>query len=106
MALKTLGTNATNSLTAFIVGTNDLITADLAAISVALKSDPPYWNGAVQGSTRPRLNQAYVKNGILIIPNRGQLVLRNGDYVCYDATTGWPIVVSADAAASGPYTHS
>jgi hypothetical protein len=107
MALKTLGTNATTSLTAFVVGTNDVIAADLAGISVGLKGDPPGWN-AIQtvGTNRPILNQAYVKNGILIIPNRGQLQLKNGDYICWDSTTGWPIVVSGDAAANGPYTHT
>jgi hypothetical protein len=106
MALKTLGTNATTSLTAFIVGVNDVINADLASITTAIKQDPPTWNGVRQGTTRQQLNQAYVKNGVLFIPRRGSLVLVNGDYVCWDATTGWPIVVSADAAASGPYTHT
>ena len=120
MALKTLGTNATTSLTAFLVGFNDTIAADLAGISVALKYDPPGWVGPAYspvttaglidqtktGTTRPRVNQAYVKNGVLIIPNRGQLKLRNGDFVCWDATTGWPIVVSGDAALNGPFTHT
>ena len=107
MALRTLGTNATTSLTGFIVGVNDVIVADLASISVALKGDPPGWN-AIQtvGVNRPILNQAYIKNGILVIPNRGQLQLKNGDYICWDGTTGWPIVVSADAAQNGPYTHT
>jgi hypothetical protein len=55
---------------------------------------------------RQQLNQAYVKKGRLIIPKRGELVLVDGDFVCWDVTTGWPIVVSADAAANGPYTHT
>lgn len=106
MALRTLGTNATTSLSGFVVGLNDVIAADLAAISVALKQDPPTWNAAPKGTTRQLLNQAYVKKGRLIIPKRGELVLVDGDFVCWDATTGWPIVVSADAAANGPYTHT
>jgi hypothetical protein len=106
MALRTLGTNATTSLNGFVVGINDVIAADLASISVALKADPPVWNGVRQGTTRQLLNQAYVKNGLLIIPKRGSLVLQQGDFVCWDSTTGWPIVVSADAATSGPYTHT
>ncbi len=123
MALRTLGTNAATSLSAFVVGFNDTITADVATLNIGILGDPPgsgAWNnvqstGLVQqgaasantiGTVRPRVNQAYVRNGILIIPNRGQLVLKNGDFVCFDTTTGWPIVVSGDAAANGPYTHS
>jgi hypothetical protein len=123
MALKTLGTNANNSLSGFIVGTNDVIAADVATLITQLRGDPPGWNawnnvqtsGLVQqganatntiGTNRPRINQAYCRNGTLVIPNRGWLTLKNGDFVCWDATTGWPIVVSGDAAANGPYTHS
>lgn len=116
MALRTLGTSGTTSLSAFVVGFNDTIVADLATLNTQLRADPPGFNqqgnvastGLItgQGTNRPRVNQAYVKNGFLIIPNRGSLVLRNGDFVCWDTTTGWPIVVSGDAAANGPYTHS
>ena len=116
MALRTLGTNANNSLAGFVVGFNDTIAADLATLNTQLRFDPPGYNAVVVpattglasglGTNRPRINQAYVKNGVLIVPNRGQLVLKNGDFVCWDTTTGWPIVVSGDAAANGPYTHS
>ena len=116
MALRTLGTTANNSLAAFVVGFNDTIAADLASINVALRGDPPGYSGYAQvaatglatnqGTIRPRINQAYVKQGVLIIPNRGHLVLKNGDFVCWDPTTGWPIVVSGDAAANGTYVHS
>ena len=58
------------------------------------------------GTNRPRVNQAYVKQGRLIVPNRGELVLKPGDVVAWDTTTGWPIVLSGDAFANGPYTHS
>jgi hypothetical protein len=121
MALKTLGTNATNSLSAFIVDFNDTIAADLATMNNAIKQDPPVgslWSpvattGLINqstssgtGTTRQVMNQAYIKNGVLIIPKRGQLVLRSGDFICWDSTTGWPIVISGDAAANGPYTHT
>jgi hypothetical protein len=123
VALKTLGTNATTSLNGFLVGFNDTIAADLAAINTGqpgnvggIRSDPPGWSplqkvgstGLVTGAgtVRVRMNQAYVKQGILIIPNRGRLQLVPGDFVCWDTTTGWPIVISGDAAASGPYTHT
>lgn len=119
MALKTLGTNAATSLTGFLVGFNDTIAADLAGINVALMFDPPgessnyspvgttgLINQTAIGTNRQRCNQAYIKNGVLIVPNRGQLILRNGDFIAWDTTTGWPIVVSGDAAANGPYTHT
>ncbi len=120
MATRTLGTNANTSLVGFVVGFNDLITADVATLNLAIRSDPPgygAWNnvqntGLVQqgassantiGSVRNRVNQAYARNGRLFIPNRGELTLKNGDLVCWDGTTGWPIVISGDAIANGPY---
>lgn len=116
MALKTLGTNAATSLSAFIVGTNDVIAADVATMITQFRGDPPGYgaDGNVgstglitgQGSVRPRVNEAYVRQGVLIIPNRGRLQLKRGDFVCWDTTTGWPIVISGDAAANGPYTHT
>lgn len=116
MALRTLGTDANNSLSAFLVGTDDLTPADLALLNEGIRSDPPGYGawpqvstaGLVEntGTNRPRVNQAYVKQGLLIIPNRGILQLKPGDFVAFDSTTGWPIVVSGDAAANGPYTHT
>jgi hypothetical protein len=121
MALRTIGTNATTSLSAFVVGFNDTIAADLATLNIGIKRDPPGWNaftipattglisvgGATGiGSVRATINQAYIKKGTLVIPNRGQLILKDGDFVCFDATTGWPIVISGDAAQNGPYTHT
>ena len=110
MALKTLGTNANNSLTAFVVGTNDVIAADVATLITQLRADgwqAPTGATTGQGITpRARINEPYVRQGKLYVPNRGMLQLRAGDFICWDATTGWPIVVSGDAAASGPYTHT
>lgn len=111
MALRTLGTTTTTILTAFVVGVNDLIPADVATLNNGIRADQ--WSqgqfgvgtGTGQGITppnvgtvRPRLNQPYVQNGYLIVPNRGRLVLRNRDIVAFDATgVAWPIVVSGDA---------
>ena len=114
MALRTLSTSS--NLNAFVVGFNDTITADLATLNLAINGDPPGWNAWQQaattglvsqaGSNRPRYNQAYSKQGILIVPGRGILRLQPGDFVCYDTTTGWPFALSGDAAANGTYTHS
>jgi len=97
MATVTLGTNATTSLVALAWNRMSAI-ADVAAIAVAIKDDQnvnhPIWPGA------------FAKNGRLYVPNRGFLNMLPGDYVAVDATTGWPILLSARAIASGPYTHS
>ena len=106
MALKTIGTNGTTSLNGFIVGVNDVIPADLATLNNALRTDPPTVNTVNVGTAQQRLNQAYVKDGWLFVPNRGNLKLIAGDWVCWDTTTGWPIVISQYTAANGPYTHS
>ena len=116
MALRTVGTNATTSLSAFVVGFNDTIPADVATLMTQIRADPTgynVWNkiattGLVspQGTHRPQLNQCYSKNGWLVIPNRGILQAQNGDVVAWDATVGWPILLSGDAFANGPYTHS
>lgn len=47
---------------------------------------------------------AFAKNGLLAIPNRGIVKVLAGDYVAVDPVTGWPILVSAFAAAHGPFT--
>jgi hypothetical protein len=117
MALRTIGTNANNTLKGFVVGFNDTITADLATLNTDLRADAPGFNAMVVpattglaaglGTNRPRINQAYVKKGLLIIPNRGTLKLKDGDVVAWDATTGWPIVISGDAASVGSiWVHS
>lgn len=110
MALKTIGTAANNSLKAFVVGTNDVIAADVATLLTDLRADGAQApTGATTGqNTTPlmRINEPYVRQGKLFIPNRGVLQLRAGDYIGWDATTGWPIVVSGAAAASVIYVHS
>ena len=116
MALRTLGTNANNSLSAFLVGTDDLTASSLALLNNGILGDPPGWGswplvtsaGLVTGTgtNRPRVNAPYIKQGVLCIPGRGMLQLKPGDFIAFDATCGWPIVVSGDCAANGPYTHT
>ena len=116
MALRTIGTAATSTLSGFVVGFNDTIAADLATLNIGIKADPPGWAAwnvpattglaAGQGTHQPQVNQAYVKQGLLFIPNRGHLQLIPGDFVAFDATTGWPIVVSGYAAANAGWVHN
>jgi len=114
VALKSLGTNATTSLSGFVVGTNDVITADVATLITALKGDPPgwqFWNlvgttgvPSSVGTNRPQMNQVYQQTGLLYVPNRGTLQCKPGDVIAWDSTTGWPILLSGDAAANGPWS--
>lgn len=99
MATKTLGTNATTSLTAlsFLHGLGSLPYADVASINNAIKND-----NAGQMIVGGFSNS----DALLMIPRRGVLKVLAGDYVAVDATTGWPILVSAYAIANGPWTHS
>lgn len=96
MATKTLGTNATTSLTALVEGSGNSA-ADVASIALAIKDDRingnPIWPGA------------YSLNGRLYIPNRGSILILPGDYVGVD-NVGWPILVSANSIANGAWTHS
>ncbi len=98
MALLTGGTNATSSLSALLWGPA-IAVANTALFNVAVLDDlnvaHPPWPGALNPTS-----------GLLSIPNRGTLKILPGDYVMVDATTGWPILVSAYAIASGPWAHS
>lgn len=100
MATKTIGTNATNSLTyglKFLPGYNSgMSAADIATISENIKDD--------LNVAHPLMPQAFSANGLLYVPNRGILKMLPGDYVAVDPATGWPILISKYAAASGPWT--
>lgn len=97
MATVTLGTTLTTSLSALAWSPADS-DADVATIGQAIKDDinpsHPIWPGAFTKA-----------EGRLYVPNRGFLLLMPGDYVAVDST-GWPILVSKNAIAAGPWTHS
>jgi hypothetical protein len=96
MATGTIGTTANNSLVSKLFG-GALLPADVASIANAVKDD--------QNNLHPIYPGAWSQSGTLYIPNRGVLKVLPGDYVAVDATTGWPILISARAVASGPWTH-
>ena len=118
MATKTLGTSATTSLTAIPWTSGSNAQADIATIAAGIYSDGNVTPGVGQWSNSPFASKAnggpswpgalemLGAEGQLIIPNRGILKVLPGDYVAFDATTGWPILLSALAIASGPWTHS
>ena len=101
MALSTLGTNLTTSLTA-LNWNNMSAVADVAAIGAAILGQP------ASGSFQAISPGAFAKSGRLHFPGRmGFLLLKPGDYVGVDSF-GWPIVVSSQsiAAAGSSWTHN
>jgi hypothetical protein len=104
MATATLGTAATTTLIA-VPFTYGLVAADFATMAAAVKRDSHNTN--VQGVTGPQppIGLAISRAGQLVIPERGILKLFSGDYIAIDAT-GWPILLSARAAASASWVHT
>lgn len=103
MATLTLGTNAATSLVAlkFLPGWNSgMAAADVATFNNDILSQ--------LNVAHPKAGGAYFSpEGVLYLPDQmGMIKLNPGDYVGVDATSGWPIVVSANAIANGPWTHS
>lgn len=97
MTTKTLGTNANSSLTAINFG-QGVSDADFATMILGIKDDSINGNPVYPG--------AFSRSGRIFVPGRGILQAKPGDYVAFDSTTGWPILLSALAIASGPWTHS
>lgn len=98
MATVTLGTNANNSLVSVIIS-HTVPDADVATIANNIKDDRinVYPNN-------PIFPGGFARSRLLYVPNRGILKCLDGDYVAYDAT-GWPILISKNAIANGPWTH-
>ena len=97
MATSHLGTNANNSLVSLIYS-RSMAAADVASIAEHILDD--------QNVAHPIFPGAFAQTGLLYVPNRGILKMLPGDYVAYDSTTGWPILVSENAVASGPWHTS
>jgi hypothetical protein len=97
MSTITLGTSATTSLNPALKFLSTDNPADFAALCAAIKND--------LNPAHPVMPPSFTHEGRLYIPNRGVLTMLPGDYVGVDST-GWPILVSANAIANGPWTHS
>jgi hypothetical protein len=99
MATATLSTFG--NLTAIKFAYAGLLPADMATIQTLILDD------SVPIATPSIFPGAFVPGqGQLFIPNRGVLQVKAGDYIGVDAT-GWPILVSARAAANGSsWAHS
>ncbi len=114
MALLTLGSNATTTLSAlqFLAG---MSVADRAALAVLILDDQSKDSGQPANAApaaKPIWPGAFTTDGHLYVPNRGVLQVLPGDYVAVDAN-GWPILLSANAITGGAspsattsWTHS
>jgi hypothetical protein len=98
VATRTLGTNASTSLTAVVWNGMATATADVRALNQLIRDD--------KNPRHSLSNQsgAFVKEGILYVPNRGDLKLFPGDVVAVDATSGQVIVLTAYGLSAGPWT--
>jgi hypothetical protein len=111
MALRTAGTAATTTLSALRYDGGNAYTnvsgafsaADLATFNNAIKDD----SLTATASGQFTINETTLSNtGLLIVPNRGFLQLKAGDYVAYDTATGWPILISARAIAGAAWVNT
>ena len=104
MALQTLGTNATSSLSALVFGPKGVMTdSDLAAFNALVL--PNYGDTTNQGNPNSGKLEVYIsREGQLYVPRRGWVKVFAGDVLALDSTTGFPILLSAAAVASGPWT--
>jgi len=97
MAILTMGTAATTSLGAFLWD-KGMSAADASQYARNIKDDNIVAHPIYAG--------AFSRSGQLFVPNRGFLNLEPGDYVAFDAATGWPILVSKEAAAGAQWVHT
>lgn len=102
MALLTGGTAATTTLRAL------LVSGDMGA-GTKLR-DIGAWNALVKSQdavAAQNQTTAFMLDGVLHLPGkRGTIICQPGDYIMVDPTSGWPIVVSAQAITGGGFTHS
>ena len=96
MATSTLGTATTTTLTS-LINSGAMAPADLAALVNAIKDD--------LNVAHPVYPGAYSTLDLLYVPNRGVLKVLPGDFVGVDSQ-GWPILVSANSAASAAWVHT
>jgi len=96
MTTVTLGSASSTTLNAILIA-GSMTAADIAAIQLAIKDDK------INGS--PVYPGAFAGNDLLYIPNRGVLRVLPGDFVAVGSTSGWPILLSANAASSADWVH-
>jgi hypothetical protein len=98
MATKTLGTLATNTLTGVQMppdynATPWISDADFATIANSIFDDE---RNPQQLLNQAILNGSFSRKGLLVIPNRGVLEVKAGDWVAVDPN-GWPILIGRES---------
>jgi hypothetical protein len=96
LATQTLVTAAPLVAVAFSRSPATLLPADLATVAARIRDD---FNVA-----RPVLPGSFVREGMVVIPNRGRIRLHTGDVVATDANGCVVIVTAASIAAGGAWT--
>lgn len=119
MALHTLGTAGTTTLSAFFMpaatqigGVAESVTAPNSSPADIASMRAHIWNDQLSPSLSTTAQQLVYPGGfefaggqaLLHVPNRGVLKVLPGDVVAYDAN-GWPILVSY-AAISGKFAST
>jgi hypothetical protein len=99
---KTIGTAATSTLwTTGAFSYGGPTQADMAIIQAGILDD------SVPSANPLIASGAYIPGqGQLLIPNRGILQVLKGDWIALDPVTGWPMLISARAAASASFVHT
>lgn len=97
MALNTAGSAATTTLRA-IQWSPAMSQADIALFNAQVRDDV--------NVTHPTIPNSFVLQGQLVVPNRSMIVLRPGDWVVVDTTTGFPFVLSNRAMSGASWVHS
>lgn len=103
MATKTVGTTGTTTLTGVVYSPSSqvLLPADMKAMNNGILDDLNVAHP--QASLIGTGGMSY--EGVLHVPNRGSLKILPGDVIAI-GTTGWPILISADAAAGSDWVIS
>lgn len=102
-SLRTMGTTAQTSLSAVLYSQSPLDGTSYLGTPPAL--DIPALAALIKDDLNPLSvspNKFFDFNGLLMIPRRGLVRVLPGDFVAVDTQTGWPILVSAKAAAANP----
>lgn len=105
MALRTMGTAATTTLSAVLWSQDPAVLsrADVALMVAGIKDDRTTGRPVAQISGVGGIEQG---SGKLWVPNRGSLMIYPGDYIAFDPATGGVILVTAAAAAGASWVHT
>src|SRR5215469_17935688 len=111
MALRTMGTAASTSLNAIRYSGSplDLLGQTSGGTQPAGALDMGTLKTSIKDDMNPLSfspNSWIDFNGLLVIPRRGELRVFVGDFIAFDPATGWPILISAAAAAGAQWVHS